>query len=841
MLKLTLLVISMAAITAPALAQQTPVTGDEDKTEVVEVIGQSGMISKSITEQRNADTISNIITNATIGNLPDQNVAEAVRRLPGVNVLDDQGEGRFISVRGMDPELNNATVNGVRLPSPEGDTRAVALDVIPSELVESIEVIKTLIPEMDADTIGATIRVNTISGLEREDFTSAQVVGSYNDLNEEYSPEFGVDFSKKLNDRFAIAGGFKISERKTSTDNIEADGWGETDDGIVYADAIEYRDYDVQRDRTGASLSLDYQASENTELYARTLYSKFDDLESRKRLVFEMDEEPTSASTDGNSVTFDSADGEISVRRELKDRYESQIIKTFEFGGTSEVASNWTLDYSASYAEASEHEYKTQDPTRFRRDFDQPSELQLTFDYSELEFIPYSTTSELYDFNDASLYEFNKLETVDALSEEDALTFQFDAARTFELEDGDFELKFGGKLRQTEKEVDVEIIEYSDLDSYTLADVAGTASYGIIDLGPMPDLNATRAANSANFDSFADQERLTVDSELDDYTVDEDVTAIYIQGTYEKEKFQVIGGLRLESTSTEMAGNYVDGDAETVAARSFDNDYSNVLASVAYKYTLTDELLLRGGVYQSLVRPKLGKLAPFLETNEDFEIEAGNPDLEPYEANNFDISLEYYFDDSAVVQGGFFYKNIQNFIVDREYGPDDAPYNGVYNGVTFEEAVIPENGDSASVTGLELAYNQVLDSGFILGLNYTYTDSEGDLDDRTIVLPSTSESTYNASIGYETDVWGARLTYSYRDDYLDELGGDAEEDRWVKDQTKIDLSGSYRPMEKLEIFVKFANLNDTDYVAYQRGPQRDRLLQYETYSWTSKLGLEYTF
>jgi TonB-dependent receptor len=250
---------------------------------------------------------------------------------------------------------------------------------------------------------------------------------------------------------------------------------------------------------------------------------------------------------------------------------------------------------------------------------------------------------------------------------------------------------------------------------------------------------------------------------------------------------------------------------------------------------------LRGGVYQSLVRPKLSDLAPFLETNEDFEIEAGNPDLQPYEANNLDLSLEYYFTEGAVVQAGFFYKDINNFIVDTEYQADDAPYNGVYNGVTFSEAIIPQNGESATVKGFELAYNQAFNSGLILGLNYTYTDTKGDLGDRTIVLPSTSKTSYNATIGYEKGAFSTRFTYSFRDDYLDELGGNALEDRWVKGQTKMDWAASYDVSKKIQVFVKVANLNDTDYVAYQKGPGRSRLLQYETYSWTSRLGLEVTF
>ena len=836
------LALAMAGLSSMALADQTPTKAEaaqNDQVEEITVVGQRGMLSSALAAQRAAETVASVVTNATIGNMPDQNVAEAVRRLAGVNVLDDQGEGRFISVRGLDPELNAATVNGVRLPAPEADTRAVALDVIPSELVESIEVIKTLIPEMDADTIGATIQINTIKASNREDFVKVSAAAGYNDLNEEISPEYGVDFSRKLSDRMGIAGGIKVSSRKTATDNMEMDGWNTTDDGTVYAEAVEYRDYDVTRDRVGATIGLDFEASDNTELFVRTMFSKFDDFEERRRLVFEMAEAPSLS--DGNTVTFDSADGEISVRRGLKDRYESQKINTFEIGGETELDNGWEYEYSASYAKASEHEYRTQDPTRFRRDFDQAGDLIVNFDYSVLELTPYAVGSVNFDFNNPSIYELNKLEVVDGIAEEEETTFKFDVEREVDYADGELDLKFGVKYHQKEKSSDVEIVEYSDFDAYTLAEVAGQQTYGLFDLGPLPDLGRTRAFNNANLDQFGGSELLFTDSNLDDYTVNEDVFAAFAQAKYETDKLMIVGGLRLEQTDTETSGNIVDDDAETLQRLDVANDYSNVLPSVAVKYDYSDELVIRGGLYQSIVRPKMGKIAPRLETNEDMKIEAGNPLLNPYEATNLDLSVEYYFAPDAVIQAGIFYKDIENFIVDQEFAPEDAPYNGVYNGVAFEEALIPQNGESATVSGFEFAYNQAFDSGLIVGFNYTYTDTEGDIGTRTIVLPSTSEVTYNAILGYEVGEFSTRLTYSYRDDYLDELGGDADEDRFVLDQTKIDWTASYNFSEDGSVFVKFANLNDTDYVAYQKGPGRARLLQYETYSWTGKVGIKYAF
>jgi TonB-dependent receptor len=334
---LSLAVSLLASLTASELSQAQADEPSDSQIEEVFVYGQRAMMEGAIARQRESDRIMSVITRDAIGNFPDQNVAESVRRLSGVNVLNDQGEGRFIAVRGLDPGLNSSSVNGVRLPSPEAGTRAVALDVIASELVESIEVIKTLTPDMNADTIGASINIKTTRAFNLDEpFLSIKGEQSWNDLAEAWSPKAVVDFMYPVNDRFGIAGGLSWQEREFSTDNVEADGWSETDDGIVYADTVEYRDYDVIRERTSGSLSLDFQATDNTVLYARGIYSLFEDTESRRALVIGMDEEPSG--TDGSSVLFSSADGEIAVEREQKDRYEAQIIQNYTFGGETRLA-----------------------------------------------------------------------------------------------------------------------------------------------------------------------------------------------------------------------------------------------------------------------------------------------------------------------------------------------------------------------------------------------------------------------------------------------------------------------------------------------------------------------
>ena len=840
-------------------------TANEKEMESVVVVGQRAMMQNSLSRQRNDNQIKSIVTRDAIGQFPDQNVAEAVRRLSGVNVINDQGEGRFIAVRGLDPSLNGASINGSRIPSPESDSRAVALDVIPSELVESIEVIKTLQADMDGDTIGASIRINTTNTLQRDEpFYSVKIESSYSDLNEQTSPKASVDFLYPINDRVGIAGGFSYNKRDISTDNIEADGWDITNSGIVYADAIEYRDYDVERERIGGSFSVDYQLSDSTRLYARTLYSLFDDTEERRRLVFEMDEEPSSGV--GTAASFLSDDGEISVRRGLKDRFESQRIVTFEFGGET-ISGDWTIEYKASNAHAEEAEKDTQDPTRFRRDFDNPGELAVIFDYGDLEQPSFSVMTGEADFLDPSTYDFSTMELVDGRAEDDEVAFQLDVTREIPISRGDFHLKFGGKARMRDKSFDLSLQVLEGFNgTYTLADVVGRQSYGLAQLGALPDLGATRSFNNANLSAFEVNALDTAfESAVEDYTVEEDIFAAYLMGHYEIGALTLIGGLRVERTEDKMKGNLVelveeDGtrngvvlteDTIFTTAQTFDNQYTDLLPSLSLRYNSSENVVLRAGLFKSVVRPGISKLAPrfIVEEADDGEREGefGNPDLDPFSAWNYDLSAEWYFAPEAVIQFGIFYKRIDDFIVDAEFDASDAPYSGVFNGVSFDEALIPLNGDEATVLGYEIAYQQALTElpapfdGLLVSLNYTYTDSEGDIGGRSIPLPAASEHNYNAMLGYEKGPVSVRLTATYRDEYLDELGGSAIEDRYVRDHTQIDMSASYRLNDNVRIYAQLVNLDDEPFVAFQNGPGTDRLLQYEEYSWTGKLGVQANF
>ena len=840
-------------------------TGDTAVMETVLVIGQQANLLSSIARQRASDTVETVLTRDAIGQFPDQNVAEALRRAPGINVLNDQGEGRFVSVRGLDPNLNSASINGNRVLATGGDERAVALDVIPSELIESIEIKKSLTPDMDADTIGGSVEINTTSAFDRKkDLFSVSYEGSYNDLNGKTSPKGSLDFIKLIGDNIGVSGGFSYYDREFSTDNVEMDGWSQTDDGLVYAEDLEYRDYDVRRERYGFTLGLDFRASENTDLYVRGLYSSFDDTELRTRLVFGLGE--ASGGTD-TTASFDSADEEITIERDLKDRREIQTVTTISAGGKT-VTGPWTLKYDAAYSEADQTERGSVDPIIFRQDFEGDGLLGLTFDYSDLELPTFNIDFGAAAFNDPTAYEFDELErTTREDAKDKEASFKFDVAREFALTNGTFEVQSGAKYRQRDKSLNFVIDLFDGYDGgLTLADALGSPSYGLADIGAVPSLDRIRALTvPAAVGAF---ERNALDSEfastVESYEADEEILAGYLMGKYQAGDLRLIGGVRVEQTKTNTSGNRaelveegalvggvaLEEDTLFITPVSFSNDYTDILPSVNLRYDVTDKVVARFGAFQSIIRPSFGKFAPrfVIEENDDGEREGefGNPDLDPYRATNFDATLEYYFSPEAVLQGGVFYKKIDDYIVDVVF---DEP--GTFNGIAYNEAVIPLNGESAEVRGLELSYGQAFTmlpapfDGLIANVNYTYTDTEAEVqtDDglRTIPLPTSSKHTYNIVIGYDKGPLSLRVSGAGRSSYLDELGGDADEDRYVEPHFQIDASAKYRITQNFQLFGELVNINDATYTAYQRGPGRDRLLQYEEYGWTAKFGFKANF
>jgi len=853
--------------------------GDSD---TILVVGQIANLSSSISRQRAADGVENVLTRDAIGQFPDQNVAESLRRAPGINVLNDQGEGRFIAVRGLDPSLNAASINGVRVPAPEADTRSVALDVVASELIESIEIKKSLTPDMDGDTIGASVEINTTSAFDRKkDLLAASIEGSYNHYSDAVTPKGSVDFSTKITDNFGIAGGASYYKRRFETDNIEADDYN--DEG--FAESLEYRDYDVRRLRTGGSLSLDWRPAPSTKLYAKGIYNRFSDQEDRRRLVFDLGD-ARFVGANGRTGTFsnvagapdegeDDAEGNIRVERDLKDRFEVQKIQSYQIGGITE-SGPWTAKYSAAWSRASELENGSTDPIVFRRDADTTTaadgvvdgdEMIAEFNYDDYKLPSYSVSGPgAVGFNDPSQYEFDALErTTLSKSTDREWNFRADLAYAIPLDQGTFTIQGGGKARLRQKNYDLTLDVFDGFDGdFTLADVAGTQTYRLADLGSVVRKRGTRDFVNANMGGFElNAIDTAVESNIADYRVGEDIYAGYLLGRYEAGALRVISGVRMEQTRNDLQGNITqlftegtedgevtyDEDTVVVTTDRIKRKYTDWLPSLLVRYDATSDLVLRVGAFKSLVRPSIGQMAPRVQVERDgadSEVVIGNPNLKPYRAWNIDAGAEWYFAPSSVLQGGFFYKKLKDYIVEQER--EDY----VYNGFQYDQATISFNSGDAEIKGLEIAYSQAFKTlpapfdGLLTSLNYTFTDADGSLPlaeggFRDIPLLNSSRHTFNAVLGYEKGPVSIRIAGTYRDKYLDELSDTPETDRYVRNHFQLDASAKVRILPNVTVFGELVNINNAKYVAYQNGATGRQLLQYEKYSYTAKFGVRANF
>ena len=835
------------------------------------VVGQRANQASALSRKRESDVVSDVLTRDAIGQFPDQNVAESLRRLPGVNVLNDQGEGRFVSVRGLDPDLVSTSLNGVRVPSPESDVRSVALDVISSDIIESIEVKKSLTPDMDGDTIGASVEIETTSAFDRrQSLLTAKIEGSYNEYADEISPKGSIDFATRLTDNIGVSGGVSYYNRTFETDNIEADDY--SDEAGVFPATVEYRDYDVERERISATLNFDFRVGETTELYARGIYSQFDDQEYRRRTTFDLgdfeDDGPTTLT--GTSATFDDSDEEFTVERDVKDRFESQKIRSIVLGGESDWGL-WFADYSVSWAKSSEREDGSVDPTQFERDFEDNG-LVLGFDYADPRRPLYSVVADATSggsFFDPTTYELNDVElTALSSAEDEEYAAVVDLGRRFAMTGGEFTVQAGFKGRWRDKTYDKEA-EFYENDSYTLADALGEPqTYRIADIGPVAGYTAATDYFFANFGDFefvaADS---AFDSAVEDYAIEEDILAGYLLGRYDSASLRVIGGVRYENTSNDILGNTVtlveedatlpDGtiageDTVFVAPVNVTKDYEDWLPSLNIRWEAQPNLILRLAGYKSLVRPKLSKLAPrfAVEQNDDDEREGefGNPALDPYRAWNFDASLEYYVSSNGAITAAVFYKDIDDYIVDT------IQEDGTFSGIDYDEALIPINGENAQVLGFEAGFAQSFGflpgalSGLLFQANYTYTDAEGTVfvdgdatDPRTIPLPATSRHTFNVVLGYDKGPLDLRLAGTYRDRYLDEIADEAELDRYVDNHFQLDLTAKFRATDNIQIFYEWININNAKYYAFNNFGGQRNLYQFEEYNWTMKGGVRVTF
>ena len=826
------------------LTQRIALENQDAFIEDVIVVGQRAGQAGALNRQKNAMGVKSIVSSDSIGQLPDQNAAEALQRLPGMFIQRDQGEGRFVGIRGIDPSLNNVTINGANVPSPESGVRSVAMDVIPSELVQSLEVSKTVTPDMDASAIGGSIEVKSLSAFDREGQSySVNAQATYNEQVEATSPKLSASFTDvyTLNKQFdlGIATALSWSEREFGSHNMETDGgWQmlelETDNGeeveLFGAEEIEQRHYKIKRDRLGAALNLDLHSNDFSKYYLRTLYSEFSDDEYRLRNEYKFDKgELVSGQFNDSSAQFSGAE----MDRDTKDRYESQTILSLVTGAEHQL-SDWFVEYSIGYSKSSEEE-----PNRIDADF---AGEDFTLGYSHLGQAPALIQSA--NAHQLENFELDELVWENNNTEDESLSLKLDLSKDFTLAGYNTQLKFGAKYAQREKFNDVRttVFDGGFNDATAAQFAAPSPDWSLSAFGPglsRSEIARFVATNRAEFD--VNQLDSDIETKGKSFTSNEDIFAAYAMFTIDMGAWQVISGLRYEATDYSTSGNKVelikdeinDDERVEITPWAVDKDYSHLLPNLTVRYDINDKLVTRFAYTNTLARPGFSESAAFQiieseTTEEDGQIETerkaevGNPHLDPYESTNLDWSIEYYPGHIGVISAGVFYKDIDNFITTEE-----VQDNGQWDG--FKEVMQAVNGGEASLSGVELAYTKNFKNGLMFSANGTFIDA----DDK---LPNQSDTVANLMFGYESDHFSTRLSASYKSKSFSQEENDA---RVMQDaHTQLDFSAKYYFNDQTQIYFNAVNLTDEPYYLYHGQSQYN--YQYETYGRSFELGFTLT-
>lgn len=348
---------------------------EETQLDDVQLVGFSaGGQARALNTQKNNVNITNVVSTDQIGKFPDANIGDATKRIPGITMQVDQGEARNIIVRGLAPQLNSVTLNGSRIPSAEGDNRNVQMDLIPSDMIQTIEVNKAVTPDMDADALGGS--VNLVTRSTPQSFRLSATGGS------------GINF---ITDKRILSGSFLVGDRSKDkkfgwmvsasindndfgSDNVEAE-WADTfaytnaageeveEDVNPYASVYENRKYLVQRVRRSFSANFDYNFDENNEIYLKTMYNWRDDRENRFAYSSEVLDAEDIMEGDFEIVNGTPSRFPVEAKRETKGgipggriqnrRLEDQRMQNYSLGG-NHLFGNLKFTWMGSFAKASE-------------------------------------------------------------------------------------------------------------------------------------------------------------------------------------------------------------------------------------------------------------------------------------------------------------------------------------------------------------------------------------------------------------------------------------------------------------------------------------------------------
>ena len=780
--------------------------------------------AEAINIERMSEDIVQVLPSRVINSLPNTNIADAVGRAPSVSLERDEGEGKYVQIRGTEPRLSNVTVNGVNVPSPEVTVRNIKLDSVPADLVERIEVFKTLSASQDADGIGGTVNLVTRNAIEKPTYSFGGQGGYTPIMNGRtlggFDGSIGERFgtSKKLGVLFG--GTFDRNNRGINDmEPSPTTGTGPTGNPVAFVSSEDLRSYSYYRTRYGFAAGVDYNIKPGTSVYLKGLFSDFHDF--GETWVYTPNAGNTIKSVNGSTITFDNAQDCVAVNqaadlvtpnsnpcspgsyqyRHYVRRPDQQIFSILT-GARHDLSSTLiTYEFAGSRSHnIGGQDFATTNFTAPTASYDAAGNLQPGSSGADLGLnLSDPHRPKLFPLDNSNIYDATQY-TISKTSftgyHATQLNFQGAAtlARRYSAHShfGTFEI--GLKIRNsqsTQRELD-HFYNFNSGTPIGLPSVVGTFtnptyydnyfSFGGQSYGPASDYNKIIQTTEANLSQFQLQNLSSIQrSEGAFFDANERVYAGYLQNAISIGKFRLQAGVRFEGTKTDFTTHHVDStgvDPVTgtpiITPFSQSSSYVKVLPSVQVQYLLEKNTNLRANYSIGTSRPNLQDLVPTTivdpNTSNRGTVTLGNPNLLPTRANNYDLLVEHFFQPLGILQAGFFYKQLSDPI----YQTTLIIPVGQPNAGFFQNQAI--NGPSAHITGFEAAWEQRFSflpghlNGLGVAANYSYTTSQvtfpanfsGGRNDHPN-LQRQAPNNWNVGLTYDKSRFSMRFAVSHND------------------------------------------------------------------------------
>jgi TonB-dependent receptor len=868
------------AKTATAADAEKKAGTPEDETkslDSVTVVGFRASLEKAIEIKRSEAGVVDAIVAEDIADFPDLNLAESLQRIPGVSITRDAGEGRNISVRGLDSQFTRVRINGMEALTTTGGTdssgganrgRGFDFNVFASELFNRITVRKTASANVDEGSLGATVDLQTARPFDYEGFTfAAGGQLGYNDLAENFDPrasmlvsdiwadgKFGALLSVAYSSRGIVEEGHSTVrwDNGTSSGGFKATSpFSDARLATTFHPRIpRYGVLEHEQERLGVTASLQYAPSKATEINLDLLYADFDATRTENFLEA-VSFSRTGAGKpqtivkdgviDGNGNLVYGVFDDVDVRSEA--RYDELATQFTQIGLSGSHRFNDKFSVSASLG-------------RSESDFDNPIQTTITLDRANTDNYvwDYRNNDRLPSFNygfdvaDPANWTFAnglseiRLRPQTALNSIDSgnLEFKLNLSPGFRLTGGwntkRYEFETTESRRSSETLVPNLPAGTTLADLTTLISLNGTSAGGYLDsVWLIPDIDAFDDL----FDIYGNTGIFAVSPNVasargNNRSVNETDQGFYMQGDFNTDLggIPLSGNIGVRYVTTEQSSTGYSLASGVPVLTTVDRKYSDTLPSLNLVADLTDEFLIRFAAAKVMARPGLGNLTPGVTVSVsggNRVVSGGNPLLDPFRADTYDVSLEWYFAEESLLALGLFYKDIGTFVqTTRETRPFNTSglpdYLLVGTGALPTDDFqfnVPINTPGGPLQGLELSYQQPFSflpdfwGNFGTQLNYTYVDSEiqyltsTGANSLNTDLTGLSRNAFNATLYYEGERLSARVSGAYRDGYLTTVPGRNNNNvEGTKGSTNIDASASWKLTEQFDLTFEGLNLTD---------------------------------